>query len=113
MVTLYGELARREPSPIVELNRAVAISMASAGPHSSWSTSSSGHGTLDRYHLLHSVRGDLLDKLGRQPRRPRSSSAPAPGDEYVGTGRIRAASPAPAAPAQIEGAIDAQAAADV
>ena len=58
---------RHAPSPIVELNRAVAVSMAS-GPApalASWS-SSSATGTLDRYHLLYSVHGDLLQKLGRR-----------------------------------------------
>jgi predicted RNA polymerase sigma factor len=65
-VELYGELARVVPSPIVDLNRAVAISMAS-GP-------AAGLEAVDKlkeapalkdYHLLPSVRGDLLSKLGR------------------------------------------------
>jgi RNA polymerase sigma factor (sigma-70 family) len=63
---LYGRLATKSPSPIVELNRAVAVSMAS-GPE--WGLQMVDQlvemGTLDRYHLLHSVRGDLLDRLGR------------------------------------------------
>jgi RNA polymerase sigma factor (sigma-70 family) len=63
---LYAELARRTPSPVVELNRAVAVAMA-AGPQA-------GLDVVDRlvaepslagYHLLPSVRGDLLFKLGR------------------------------------------------
>jgi RNA polymerase sigma-70 factor (ECF subfamily) len=66
IVELYGELAQLSSSPIVELNRAVAISMAS-GP-------AAGLELVDRlnrelalkdYHLLPSVRGDLLAKLGR------------------------------------------------
>jgi len=66
VVTLYGELARRAPSPIVELNRAVAISMASGpGPALHLVDQLVETGTLERYHLLYSVRGDLLDKLGR------------------------------------------------
>ena len=66
VVTLYGELARRAPSPIVELNRAVAISMASGpGPALNLVDQLVETGTLERYHLLYSVRGDLLDKLGR------------------------------------------------
>ncbi len=66
VVALYGELARRTPSPIVELNRAVAISMASgAGPALDLVDQLVQTGTLARYHLLYSVRGDLLDKLGR------------------------------------------------
>ncbi len=66
VVTLYGELARVAPSPIVELNRAVAISMASGpGPALHLVDQLVETGTLERYHLLYSVRGDLLDKLGR------------------------------------------------
>ena len=63
IAALYSELARIEPSPIVELNRAVAVAMAE-GP---------AHGLdlveripgLDRYHLLHAARADLLRRLGR------------------------------------------------
>jgi RNA polymerase sigma factor (sigma-70 family) len=66
IVSLYAELARVAPSPIVELNRSVAVSMAS-GP-------AAGLELVDRivsdpalksYHLLPAVRGDLLFKLGR------------------------------------------------
>ena len=65
-VALYGELARTAPSPIVELNRAVAVSMAS-GPGAALALVEElfATGTLARYHLLYSVRGDLLDRLGR------------------------------------------------
>ena len=66
LVALYGELARTAPSPIVELNRAVAVSMAS-GPDAALRLVDQlvETGTLERYHLLPSVRGDLLDQLGR------------------------------------------------
>ena len=66
VVRLYGELARATPSPIVELNRAVAISMAS-GPGAALQLVDQlvETGTLERYHLLSSVRGDLLHRLGR------------------------------------------------
>ncbi len=66
LVTLYGELASTAPSPIVELNRAVALSMA-AGPEAALALVDQlmETGTLERYHLLYSVRGDLLDRLGR------------------------------------------------
>jgi RNA polymerase sigma factor (sigma-70 family) len=66
VVALYGELAHRAPSPIVELNRAVAVSMAS-GPDAALILVDQlvETRTLDRYHLLSSVRGDLLDRLGR------------------------------------------------
>jgi RNA polymerase sigma-70 factor, ECF subfamily len=66
IVALYGALARLTPSPVIELNRAVAVGMAS-GP-------AAGLELVDRlntepalkaYYLLPSVRGDLLAKLGR------------------------------------------------
>ena len=63
---LYGLLASVAPSPIVELNRAVAIAMAE-GPQAGLDhvDTLSGEPVLARYHLLPSVRGDLLVKLGR------------------------------------------------
>jgi predicted RNA polymerase sigma factor len=66
IVSLYGDLARIEPSPIVELNRAVAVSMAS-GPASGLELVNllQDEPVLKDYHLLPSVRGDLLRKLGR------------------------------------------------
>jgi RNA polymerase sigma factor (sigma-70 family) len=66
LVALYEQLARRAPSPIVELNRAVAISMAwGPAPALDLVDQLVETRTLERYHLLYSVRGDLLDKLGR------------------------------------------------
>jgi predicted RNA polymerase sigma factor len=66
VVALYDALASATPSPIVELNRAVAISMAS-GPAAALPLVEQlvELGALERYHLMHAVRGDLLDKLGR------------------------------------------------
>ncbi|HKN64885.1 MAG TPA: RNA polymerase sigma factor [Gemmatimonadaceae bacterium] len=63
---LYEELARLTPSPIVELNRAVAVSMA-FGPAAGLAIvdSLTAEPSLRGYHLLPSVRGDLLAKLGR------------------------------------------------
>ena len=66
IASLYDALAQLAPSPVVELNRAVAVSMAS-GPAAGLAlvdvlTSSAA---LKSYHLLPSVRGDLLEKLGR------------------------------------------------
>jgi RNA polymerase sigma-70 factor, ECF subfamily len=63
---LYQELARVTPSPIVELNRAVAVGMA-FGPAAGLSIvdALSGERALREYHLLPAVRGDLLEKLGR------------------------------------------------
>ena len=63
---LYGELVRLTPSPVVELNRAVAVSMA-YGPEQGLELVDAlvQDGSLKNYHLLPSVRGDLLSKLGR------------------------------------------------
>jgi predicted RNA polymerase sigma factor len=66
IVALYGELAQLTPSPIVELNRAVAVSMAS-GPAAGLELvdAIASEPVLKNYHLLPGVRGDLLFKLGR------------------------------------------------
>ncbi len=66
IAALYGELVERMPSPVVELNRAVAISMAS-GPAAGLEIVDdlTSEPSLKHYHLLPSVRGDLLFKLGR------------------------------------------------
>jgi len=66
IAALYETLAKAMPSPIVELNRAVAISMAFGPAAGLAHIDQLGEtGTLDRYHLFHGVRGDLLGKLGR------------------------------------------------
>ena len=66
IVTLYEALARVTPSPIVELNRAVALAMA-AGPAAGLEAvdALTSEPSLRTYHLLPSVRGDFLFKLGR------------------------------------------------
>jgi len=66
IAALYQELARVMPSPVVELNRAVAVAMAS-GPAAGLALLDrlTAEPSLARYHLLPSVRGDLLAKLGR------------------------------------------------
>ncbi|HZI99452.1 MAG TPA: RNA polymerase sigma factor [Gemmatimonadaceae bacterium] len=63
---LYGILGRVSPSPVIELNRAVAVSMA-YGPAEGLAIadSLSDVESLKEYHLLPSVRGDLLSRLGR------------------------------------------------
>ncbi len=61
---LYGKLAETTPSPVIELNRAVAISMAQ-GPEAGLKVLEAAAPDLEGYHLLHAVRGDLLEKLGR------------------------------------------------
>jgi predicted RNA polymerase sigma factor len=66
IVTFYTELARIMPSPVVELNRAVAVAMA-FGPAAGLAMVDAlvAEGLLQSYHLLPSVRGDFLKKLGR------------------------------------------------
>jgi RNA polymerase sigma factor (sigma-70 family) len=66
IVELYDQLRRVLPSPIVELNRAVAVSMA-FGPQAGLDLVEKLAGTtaLAEYHLLPAVRGDLLEKLQR------------------------------------------------
>jgi RNA polymerase sigma factor (sigma-70 family) len=66
IVALYDALTQLTPSPIVELNRAVAVAMA-FGPQAGLELvdSLSSEPSLKSYHLLPSVRGDLLAKVGR------------------------------------------------
>jgi RNA polymerase sigma-70 factor, ECF subfamily len=66
IAALYLELVQRIPSPVIELNRAVAISMA-FGPASALPLVDAldEDGALENYHLLPAVRGDLLAKLQR------------------------------------------------
>jgi predicted RNA polymerase sigma factor len=66
IVSLYTELAHLTPSPVIELNRAVAVSMAN-GPQAALELveALAADPSLDRYHLLPSVLADLLYKLGR------------------------------------------------
>jgi RNA polymerase sigma-70 factor (ECF subfamily) len=63
IAALYGELGRWQPSPVVELNRAVAVAMAS-GPERGLELVDRIEG-LEGYHLLHATRADLLRRLGR------------------------------------------------
>jgi len=63
---LYAELAELTPSPVIDLNRAVAIGMADgAAAALPLVDRLAEEGALARYHLLAAVRGDLLNKLGR------------------------------------------------
>jgi RNA polymerase sigma factor (sigma-70 family) len=64
IAALYADLARIAPSPIVELNRAVAVGMAD-GPAAGLAIVDQLDDALGDYYLLPSVRGDLLAKLGR------------------------------------------------
>jgi predicted RNA polymerase sigma factor len=65
IVALYDGLAELTPSPVVELNRAVAVGMAS-GPRAALEIVNrlGEEPALDGYHLLPSVRADLLERLG-------------------------------------------------
>ncbi|MFD5402583.1 RNA polymerase sigma factor [Streptomyces griseorubiginosus] len=66
IATLYALLAARAPSPVVELNRAVAVSMADGpAPALEIVDTLTDEPALHDYHLLPSVRGDLLARLGR------------------------------------------------
>ena len=72
IAALYDALAQLTPSPVVDLNRAVAVGMA-FGPAAGLELVEAlgAEPALDGYHLLPSVRGDLLAKLGRLERSPR------------------------------------------
>ncbi|WP_332758684.1 RNA polymerase sigma factor [Streptomyces sp. MT206] len=67
IAALYGRLVQLVPSPVVELNRAVAVSMAQ-GPQAALAIvdALAQEPALRAYHLLPSVRGDLLRRLGRR-----------------------------------------------
>ena len=66
IAALYTELVRRSPTPVVELNRAVAVAMAD-GPAAGLAIADrlAASGALDRSHLLHATRADLLRRLSR------------------------------------------------
>jgi RNA polymerase sigma-70 factor (ECF subfamily) len=66
IAALYGELARWTPSPVVELNRAVAVGMAD-GPAAGLAVvdALAATGALAQFHLLPATRADLLRRLGR------------------------------------------------
>src|SRR4051794_39119058 len=66
IVAIYDGLVQIAPSPVVELNRAVAVGMA-FGPAQALGLVDglAGEPALREYHLLPTVRGDLLEKLGR------------------------------------------------
>jgi RNA polymerase sigma-70 factor (ECF subfamily) len=67
IAALYGELVRIAPSPVVELNRAVAVAMAD-GPERGLAIveALAAGGRLEGYHLLHAARADLLRRLDRR-----------------------------------------------
>ena len=65
IVRLYDVLERLQPSPVVSLNRAAAVAMVE-GPKAALALidALAATGELDRYHLLHAARADLLRRLG-------------------------------------------------
>jgi RNA polymerase sigma-70 factor (ECF subfamily) len=73
IVRLYDVLERLQPSPIVSLNRAAAVAMVQ-GPRPALALidALAAAGDLDRYHLLHSARADLLRRLGAPAEAARS-----------------------------------------
>ena len=66
IVQLYDLLERIDPSPIVSLNRAVAVAMVD-GPQAALALIDALANDLDNYHLLHAARADMLRRLGRTP----------------------------------------------
>ncbi len=64
IAVLYGRLAELSPSPVIELNRAVAVAMAE-GPERGLELIEPLEEPLDGYHLMHSARADLLRRLER------------------------------------------------
>jgi RNA polymerase sigma-70 factor, ECF subfamily len=66
IVALYNRLIQIQPSPVVELNRAVAIAMRD-GPEVGLThiDAALAHGELANYHLAHSARADMYRRLGR------------------------------------------------
>jgi len=76
IVRLYELLERRQPSPIVSLNRAAALAMVDGpGPALALVDALAAAGDLDRYHLLHAVRADMLRRLGSLAEAARSYAA--------------------------------------
>ena len=95
IVLLYDELLRLEPSPIVELNRAVAVSKAS-GPAAALPIldALAASGALPGYHHLPAARADVLRRLGRsdeaaQAYRAAIELAPTPAERAFLTGRLQ------------------------
>ena len=73
IVRLYDLLAGVQPSPIVALNRAAAVAMVDGpAPALALVDELAAAGDLDRYHLLHAARADLLRRLGSRPEAAKS-----------------------------------------
>ncbi|MFK7931721.1 MAG: DUF6596 domain-containing protein, partial [Myxococcota bacterium] len=67
ITALYGALLQKSPTPVVELNAAVALSMATSPERGlAWIARLKARGVLDRYPLLYATEGDLLERMGRR-----------------------------------------------
>jgi RNA polymerase sigma-70 factor (ECF subfamily) len=76
IIRLYDLLERVQPSPVVSLNRAAAIAMVDGPPAAlALVDELAASGDLDRYHLLHAVRADLLRRLGSRQQAAKSYTA--------------------------------------
>ena len=64
VVALYDQLVRLDPSPVVALNRAIAVAELD-GPHVALAQVDALAAPLDGYHAFHATRADLLRRLGR------------------------------------------------
>ncbi|HEY3191104.1 MAG TPA: RNA polymerase sigma factor, partial [Solirubrobacteraceae bacterium] len=102
IVGLYDALQSVSPSPVVELNRAVAVAMADApGAGLELVNVLAARGELDGYHLLHAARADLLRRLDRREEaaaayRRALALATQPAERRFLAGRLRDLSPPPA-----------------
>src|SRR4030095_474586 len=67
IATLYRGLTAMWPTPVIELNRAVAVAMAD-GPDAGLALMEPLAGDLDRYHLFHAAKADLLRRTSRHRR---------------------------------------------
>ena len=65
MAALYARLGELTPSPVIELNRAVAVAMSEGPEAGLLEIDALEDGRLDGYHLFHAARADLLRRLGR------------------------------------------------
>jgi len=98
IVALYDRLADCEPTPVVRLNRAVAVAEARGPEHALPLVDAlAAEGALERYHLLHVARGELLARLGRGDEAVRAleqaaALAPTAPEQRFLAGRIRALS---------------------
>ena len=96
---LYDRLARREPTPVVRLNRAVAVAEAQGALRALPLVDAlAAEGALEGYHLLHAARGELLARLGRNEEAARALElaarlAPTAPERRFLAGRITSLSP--------------------